>query len=67
MYFYTTYGNKIVLPVYTIIFVLNLNIKIAGSNISFNTLHLSRKYLKMRIINKEYRKYKNTTPRMHQK
>ena len=37
-----------------IIFVLILNIKIAGSIISFNTQHLSKKNLKMRIINKEY-------------
>ena len=46
-------------------FVLILNIKIAGSNISFNTQHLSGKYYKLRIINKEYRiiiKKHHTTP-----
>ena len=37
-----------------ILFVSLLNVKIAGSNISFITPRLSGKYEKVRILNEEY-------------
>ena len=48
-----------------ILFELILNIKIAGSIISFNTPHLSRIYEKLRILNIQIWINENTT--LHQR